>query len=118
MPRALCAATGSTSASLDGTTPLPSVGDVMHHYAVDLLAPIAGEATASFHVAQMVEADFARRPPGTLLLLSVCPREEGGFREPDVGYLFPLPPSCLADAEGVARRLRSAHLAPGDAACR
>ncbi|MBN9163314.1 MAG: hypothetical protein BGO98_21845 [Myxococcales bacterium 68-20] len=84
-----------------GRGPAPTRGYVTFRYEVEVVRWLRGQGADRLVLLQTAEADLEPKPPGTLLLFSACTSSSGDAYEPDVGYFFPVDPSCRDDAEAL-----------------
>lgn len=93
-----------------GRGPAPTRGYVNFRYEVEVVRWLHGQGADRLVLLQTAEADIEPKPPGTLLLFSACTSSGGEAYEPDVGYVFPVDPSCRGEAEAIgtsaAKRVR------------
>ncbi|MBX3188959.1 MAG: hypothetical protein KF819_18205 [Labilithrix sp.] len=103
----------SSKTSLDGKTPPPTKGYVNFRYELRVLRWLSGSGPEHLVLRQGAEAEATPQGRGGLLFFSACSSADGSAYEPDVGYVFPLDPSCRADAEmlgdSAAKRVRRKH---------
>lgn len=111
----------SSASGTDGSHPAPATGYVNFRYEVRVVKWFAGSGPERLVLSQGAEAPGTPRPPGDLLFFSACTSGVGTAYEPDVGYFFPVDPSCRADAEALGDAARSKVKTPSrkiPAACK
>lgn len=92
----------SSKTALDGKSPAPATGYVRFRYEVHVVRWLSGRSADDLVLYQGAEAPASPRGPGQLLVFNVCRARDGSWHEPDVGYLFPVDPSCRADLDALA----------------
>lgn len=112
----------ASKTDLDGKSPAPSKGLVKIRYEVRVLEWFVGTGPERLVLTQGAEAEFAPRPPGDLLFFSACAADAATGYEPDVGYFFPVNPTCHEDvqarAAAVAKRIPKRTKNAKPAACK
>jgi hypothetical protein len=83
----------------DGKTPAPATGYVNNVYEVRVVKWLSGRSGEKIVLKQGAEAEIVPLAPGALLFFSACSAKDGSAWEPDVGYFFPVDPSCRAEVE-------------------
>lgn len=103
----------------DGKTPAPTTGYVHKVYELRVVKWISGTGAEKLVLRQGAEADGKQLSPGGLLFFSACPAKDGSVWEPDVGYVFPVDPSCRAEVEkmGEAAAKRATAIGKRKKAC-
>lgn len=99
--------------------PTGSTGYVNNLYELKVLKWVSGTGSEKQVLSQGAEADFKPHAPGTVLFFSACMSKDGAMSEPDVGYVFPVDPSCRAEVEkmGEAAAKRATAIGKRKKAC-